>query len=103
MVDYLQYSNAFSVGRIRPHLDLDKPFKINSFTVRLRSGYELFLYTDFTASKPYAARGIDRSRLRIEIALQPNPHLVLTPFSPSKLITPNCRISGMSRTLKRCR
>lgn len=80
MVDYLQYSNTASIGRLRPRLDLDKGLKINNFTVRIRAGYEAFFYTDFKLGKPYSARIIDRTRLRAEIALQPNPHLTVTPF-----------------------
>jgi len=80
MVDYLQYSNTASVGRLRPRLDLDKSFKMNTFTIRLRAGYELFVYTNFESSKPYSVRGIDRTRLRTEVILQPNPHVSFTPF-----------------------
>ncbi|QMU30231.1 DUF2490 domain-containing protein [Adhaeribacter radiodurans] len=80
MVDYLLYTNAASIGRLRPRVDLDKPIKIRNFTLRLRAGYEVFLYTDFKTGKPYSARVIDRTRLRGEVVLQPNPHLTFTPF-----------------------
>ena len=80
MVDYLQYTNAPSIGRFRPRLDLDKPFKFNDFTLRLRTGYEVFFYTDFKAIRQTPTRLIDRTRLRAEITLQPNPHITFTPF-----------------------
>ncbi len=80
MIDYLQYTNTPSIGRFRPRLDLDKPFKINNITVRLRTGYEVFFYTDFKAGRQTPVRLIDRTRLRAEISLQPNPHITFTPF-----------------------
>ncbi|QNF31758.1 DUF2490 domain-containing protein [Adhaeribacter swui] len=80
MVDYLQYTTTSSVGRLRPRLDLDKALKINNLPIRLRAGYELFLYTDFKSTKPYVGRIADRTRLRFEVAIQPNPHLTFTPF-----------------------
>lgn len=81
MFDYLYYSNSpIKVGRFRPRLDLDKVIRLNAWTIRPRVGYELFMNTDFKPDTHTSGRRVDRTRLRLEVSFQPNPHVAIAPY-----------------------